>query len=167
MAVYYSIKCPHCNYTVEQGKDRSTKYGSPFKTCPRCKNIYVDNNFIEPALLDNSDFKKFSWGSIPLILIGAGALYFVVTEFNIVALIVAIFSLIVGVVSLVSSLKYNPEKDGSLQIAIKESQKRLSDPHYVIALWKAGGHITRELLDWAKENVDSSSSLTDNNDTKV
>lgn len=160
MAVYYSVKCPHCNHTVEHGKGgysidgrTHTHYGSPFRICPHCKNSYVDNNYIEPGLLDNKDFKRFNWGSILFVLIGAFFIYGGITEPHIFMLIVGILGLALGAFLLISGIKYKPEEDERLQREIKESKERLSDPHYVIALWKAECHLTPEILAWAKKAI--------------
>lgn len=152
MAVYYSVKCPHCNNTVERGKDRQTHYGSPFKTCPRCKKTYVDKNYIEPGLLDTKDFKTFSWGVIPLAILGVFCFCLGITGV-IPALIFGLLLIAFCVFIIVCNLKYDPEKDEDLQRKIKESKERLSDPHYVIALWKAECHITPEILQWAKKAI--------------
>lgn len=154
MAIYYSIQCPHCKHIVEQGKNRRKRYGSPFRICPRCKNTYFDNKYIEPGLLNKKDFKKFSWGSLPLIALGLFGLYFTMSDFDIATLFFYLFFLALGVILLVISLMYNPDEDYILQYEITQSKERLSDPRYVIALWKAGCKITPEILQWAKKAIE-------------
>lgn len=44
---HYTVKCPHCKYLLRATKTAS---GSPFGTCPRCEQPYIDRDCYEPAL---------------------------------------------------------------------------------------------------------------------
>lgn len=155
--VYYSIKCPHCNNVVESGHDRKTQYGSPFRECKFCGSIYVDTNFIEAGLYEEREiFKKsFKWiiGAVLLFCVGVFFLYVGISSLSVVSILIGVASLALCIFCIVSNLKYDPEQDEELQREFRESKRRLSDPHYVIALWKAECHLTTELLAWAKKEV--------------
>ena len=155
MAVYYSVKCPNCNREVESGKDRTTQYGSPFRKCRHCGHIYVDTNYIEPGVMDEKDLYKrhFSWGGLLYIAIGLLLLYGGWIYSKIVGVIIGLAVLILGVIVIIGSVKYKPEEDEKLARELQASKERLSNPHYIIALWEAGCHISVELLDWAKKAV--------------
>ncbi len=155
MAVYYSIKCPHCGKIIESGKDRTEQYGSPFRKCQHCRQGYVDTNYIEPALLSEKELygKKFNWPAILYIIFGAFFLYGFFYSSRIFFAVIGVAAFVFGAASIVSTMKYKPKEDKELAQKLKESQQRLSDPHYVIALRNAGYGINTELLTWAKNAV--------------
>ena len=133
MAVYYSIKCPHCKKVVESGKDRSVQYGSPFR----------------------KHSKKYAWGGLLYVLFGGFFIFLsLYGRIRYLFLIVGIGTVLLGIFATVNALKSNPKEDKELNKQLAESRKRLSDPHYVIALWKAECQITPELLTWAKKEID-------------
>lgn len=157
MAVYYSIKCPHCKKVVESGKDRSVQYGSPFRKCPYCGYGYLDKNYIEPGVIDEADLhsKKYAWGGLLYVLFGGFFIFLsLYGRIRYLFLIVGIGTVLLGIFATVNALKSNPKEDKELNKQLAESRKRLSDPHYVIALWKAECQITPELLTWAKKEID-------------
>ena len=153
MAVYYTIRCPHCNGTVESGKDRQRKYGSPIRICNHCKHNYLDDNFTEAALLSEKEVKDraFSWSSIFFVLIGGVALFFGITEFTVWSIVVGVILVGLGLFSIVSYLKYDPSKDESFQCELRASKQRLSNPQYIIALWELGYPIPSKIFNEAKE----------------
>lgn len=166
MAVYYSIRCPHCKQVVESGKDRQQQYGSPLRTCRYCGKTYYDPNFIEAGLLNEVDFKKlpWSWVNIGWLAMGAVFLFLGMQKSISVGVIAGIALIAFGLIPFIRKLTYNPNADKSLQMAIQESNQRLKNPHYVIALSKVGCEVPSVLLDWAKEAIAKENNST-NSDT--
>lgn len=153
MAVYYNIRCPHCNRIVETGKDRSKQYGSPIRMCRHCAHNYLDDNYAEAALFSEKEVKKrkFSWQAVFLVLIGGIALFGGIAELIIWWIVVGAVLAGLGLFSIISDLKYNPQNDKIFQLELRESKKRLSDPRYVIALWELGYPIPPQMFNEAKE----------------
>jgi hypothetical protein len=137
--------------------------GSPFRVCNRCHNKYIDNNFVEAALLTKKDFiLSFPWLR-SIMNVGAAlffiapALFFLFTGgFEIellICLAVGVLFLIIPIKQAVTLVKYVTLKDEDLLQEIEESKERLSNPEYVLAIWDAGAYVTKEILDWANNAV--------------
>ena len=154
---YYSVKCPNCKKVVEAGTNRKTQYGSPFRKCQHCGHTYADANYIEAGLYDEAELNKksFKWicGAALLFVSGAYFVYGGIVWSRISVGLIGILLLALCVFCIISNLKYHPRQDERLQKEIRESKERLSNPYYVIALWKAECHVTPELLAWAKKAV--------------
>ena len=155
MAVYYTIRCPHCKGVVEKGKNRREQYGSPFKICPHCHNAYFDENFVEPGLISEKEVKRnaFSWGNVFYAIVGAAFLVGGCVTSEILLIVIGVIVTALAVVAIVISLKYDPQKDSEFQQKLLESRNRLSDPKYVIALYEAGYYIPATLLSDAKKTL--------------
>lgn len=153
MAVYYSIKCPNCGKVIESGKDRQIQFGSPLRTCRYCGAAYVDNNYTEAAWADKKDLygKSFPFSALIFVAVGGFMIYGWWVSGRIAILLIGVAMAAIGVLSVVSTIKYKPSEDAELQAEIEESKKRCSNPDYVIALWKAGGNLSPEALQWAKK----------------
>ena len=184
MAIYHYIKCPHCKGLVEYSIGKPKHFGSPFRICKYCGREYIDTNYIEPALLEKKDLEpSFSWSGfvtsilMSLFLIGYPISFLVLdglgggagTIIISILILLAVFAggiamLVYTINQLKTYIQYNPSKDGKLQKEIEASKARLSNPEYVIALWKAGAHVTLELLDWAKNAMDNT---TENMETSI
>lgn len=169
MATYHTIKCPHCKNVVEFSVGKPKHYGSPFRICKNCGHEYVDTNYVEAALLTKSSFlMSFSWlGFILRIFISLTLIVWTIDAYGFDFDLLAIAVIGVGIALLISPIKqfialirYVSLKDEKFNKELEVSKIRLSDPQYVIALWKAGAHVTYELLEWAKEAVKN-----DNNDS--
>lgn len=154
MATYYTVKCPHCKKLYERRKDVREPYGSPFKRCRNCEKIFVDNSYIEPGLLDLEEPKKrsFSWGSLVLIALGGYIAKEGIAEMDYI-FFMGLGMFLLGVVTLISNLRWKPEEDVSLLSQIADSKKRLSDPHYVMALHNNDCYVTTDLVAWAKKEI--------------
>lgn len=169
MAAYHTIKCPHCQNVVEFSVGKPKHYGSPFRICKNCGHEYVDTNYIEAALWTKSSFlMSFSW--LGFILRIFMSLFFIVGTIAVYGFdldISAVIIIGIGIALLISPIKqflalirYVSFKDEKFLKELEASKIRLSDPKYIIALWKAGAHVTYELLEWAKEAIKD-----DNDDT--
>lgn len=155
MAVYYTIRCPHCRRVVKTEKNRTEEYGTPFRTCQYCGKYYVDDNFIEAGCFDNAEFKKrtFSWQSIFWIFLGIAIMILGIFESVIPLIVIGLGMAGIGVASIVSYIRYVPSNDAKLQAELLQSKERLSNPNYVIALKEAGCYVTNELVKWAKKET--------------
>lgn len=153
MAVYYSIRCPHCNFIVESGKNRKKQWGSPLKICPACGKIYVDDNFEEPAFFDKKQikWKNFRWGALYWATFGIISFCLGIGILNVIAIIAGMFLAVSGIIAIIVDLKYNPDADEVFQQELNLSKSRISDNYYIIALVKAGCcNIPREIFNNAK-----------------
>lgn len=163
MATYHTIKCPHCRSVVEYSIGKPQHIGSPFRICQQCGKEYIDTNYKEAALLSKKDFVlSVSWigiilyGGVSLITIIASITLIFNYGFDFMFLLALLFGIALAyrpIEQLVTLIKYIAFKDEKFQKELEASKKRISDPKYVIALWKAGAHITYDLLAWAKEAV--------------
>ena len=170
MATYHTIKCPHCNSIVEQSIGKPQHIGSPFRICSRCGMEYIDTNYREAALLTKKDFiLSYPWLAailriaVSLIAIIGSIILMVDYGFDFMFLILTLAGvamLYTPIKQLIVLKKYISLEDEKLNREIEASKARLSDPEYVIALWKAGAYVTAEILEWAKEAVKN-----DNNDS--
>lgn len=154
MAVYYTKKCPHCNGVYERGKGDRERYGSPFKTCGFCGKHFVDTDYVEIGLLDNKGIKEnsFGWRAPALIVLG---IFFVVVAWGeaTIVILLGLGMLAFGIYNIIYNIRWKPENDEDVQEMVKESKQRLSNPHYVIALWKNGCKVTPEIVAWAKKEL--------------
>jgi len=152
---HYVISCPHCGKTVEKGTDRTTRYGSPFRTCHFCHQTYIDNGYKEAGLLSKTDFKRIAapWGLLSCLFFAVLVLSVGVKYGIALMLIIGGVLLFIGLLPFIIFMAYNPDKDESLQKEIKESYKRLKDPDYVISLRKAGYKVPEKGLAQARENM--------------
>lgn len=155
MAIYYSVKCPHCNRVVESGANRAKRYGSPFRTCDFCGRTYVDNNYTEVGCLTDKEIKnrRFSWQSLIWILIGVTMICYGFVDSMDWWAVVGVVCFGIGVVSLISYLTYVPSNDTSLQLELTKSKERLLDPRYVVALWEVGSQVPSDLVVRAKNKI--------------
>ena len=163
MAVYYTTKCPHCKQLHERRKDSEQPYGSPFKTCKFCGKPFVDTDYVEIGLLENKDIKEssFGWGAPALIVFGIIILAVTWGDADTPALILGLGMIAFGLFNIIYNLRWKPENDEALQKMVKESKRRLSDPHYVIALWKNDCYVTPEIVAWAKREIGSNNPQTE------
>ena len=161
MAIYHTIKCPHCNCILERSTGKPQHLGSPFRTCRYCGKEYIDTNYREAALLTKKDFiLSYDWLAavtrvvIVLFLVVASASLFEFIWF-LITMFVAVAMLYTPIKQLFVLRRYISLKDEKLNQEIEASKARLSDPEYVIALWKAGAYVTYEIVEWAKETVNN------------
>ena len=158
--MHYYVKCPHCNKTIESGSIRSTRYGSPFRPCRNCGHISFDKGYKEAGLMTRKEFKKIAaepWGIISflflaLYLLFAGAKRETFGEWITSGGWVILLFAAIGCIPILTYVLYNPEKDQKLQEEIKASNKRLQNPRYVLALYRAGFDIPPLLLKWAEKS---------------
>ena len=165
MATYHTIKCPHCNNIVEHSIGKPNHLGSPFRICSRCGMEYIDTNYREAALLTKKDFiLSYPWLAailriaVSLIAIIGSIILMVDYGFDFMFLILTLAGvamLYTPIKQLIVLKKYISLEDEKLNQEIEASKARLSDPEYVIALWKAGAYVTAEILEWAKETIDN------------
>ena len=165
MATYHTIKCPHCNSIVERSIGKPQHLGSPFRICRSCGMKYIDTNYKEAALLTKTDFiLSYPWVAavlrvvVSLFLVVAPVSWMINIGFEfifLIAMFAGIAILYTPIKQLVILRRYISLKDEKLNQEIEVSKARLSDPKYVIALWKAGAYVTYEIVEWAKDAVNN------------
>lgn len=123
--MWYTGKCPHCGTTVREGHGSPIKrIGTPFRTCYRCHQSYLDENMYEWAILEPL-YKFFFY----FLANNRGFVYFILLIFAAGGYwLVTLLGSIVW--AIVSYLWVKLTK----QEAIKESHDRCLQPGYIDAL---------------------------------
>lgn len=150
---HYKVKCPHCKTVLRYSKTAS---GSPFGTCPKCGQPYVDRECYEPAL---KPYKKETTASLLALSVFVGSLfsfgalmfYYICSAARGVsgaeALIVyaVAFCIITGYIF----IRMNKSRDEDDARALKEweaSDARLQNKEYALAVKKAGFDVPDKYL---------------------
>lgn len=156
MARYSIERCPHCKAKLYSGLANHYNYGSPLRTCPSCRNVYIDCSYKELALDTYQKYKPrklegftvaclildvimiFAW-----LYIGTGfwdSFYTLFSEnmapFSIATLVMTIGTVLFTVDNLCSYEKRLKEYN----VALSASQKRMENPVYASMLEKASYH---------------------------
>ena len=150
---HYKVKCPHCKAVLRYTKTAS---GSPFGTCPKCGQPYVDRECYEPAL---KPYKKETTASLLASSVFVGSLFsFMPLAFYYIcsaargfsgakALIVyaVAFCIITGYIF----IRMNKSRDEDDARALKEweaSDARLQNKEYALAVKKLGFDVPDKYL---------------------
>jgi len=159
MALRCTVRCPHCNSLIDYRSVGQKYLGSPFRVCKYCGNKYIDNKFVEVALLTKKDFilsfpwlKSIMYICISMFMIIPSLIFTFSDGFDIAFLFISAFGsifLISPIKELITLIRYITLKDDDFLKEIEKSKIRLSDPEYVIALDKIGARVTDDLLTWA------------------
>lgn len=155
MATYTTKKCPYCKRTYENYSTYTKAYknhsGSPFITCPSCQNVFVDKEIKEPALIPYSESGFAIWRYFfnylfPFGIMGGLCAYISSTDPDRLATIIAAVCLsiyfILTLIDIVNIPKYKEE----FRAAYRESEKRLENPEYAIALQAHGFKVPEKYL---------------------
>lgn len=146
--------CPHCgkvyeSYTANQY--RNAKWGSPIRNCMACKNPFIDEEYIEPATMDEKESKpcwwKFSSAQKNLMLY----LGLIVLCFNILLWkdghfsldgIYILASVLAGSYFLPMILKliFHRWRIQKWEKAYSQSKERIADQHYVDIVYTLSKH---------------------------
>ena len=165
MAVYYTIRCPHCQQILKQGKNKSKEFGSPLRNCRYCDRIYVDKDYIEAGLLTDWQlnlklFFSHLWRIITSILLIAFSIVLLIGFFTVdfsashlILLIPMAFGFVIGGWNFVDIFCNRDERRREIQKAIQKSNQRLSNPYYVLALHKAKISVPKYMLERAKNDI--------------
>jgi hypothetical protein len=105
--------------------------------------------------LDNKGIweRNFGWRAPVLIVFGIVLVAVTWGEANTLAILFGFGMAAFGIFNIIYNIKWKPENDEDTQKMVEESKQRLSDPHYVIALWKNGCKVTPEIVAWAKKEL--------------
>lgn len=148
--------CPNCGAKFGDNRTDVYRYGSPIRTCAKCKGQYLNKCYHEAAIdgfsdadtsLDSS--KKNIRNALMMILIMAAVnvLFYVMERHTWIYLL---FLALGGVYLLVSLKDYIQIKNGNretvLQKAMEESVQRLKDPDYARQLQELGYDVPEEYL---------------------
>lgn len=154
MAVYYTIRCPKCNQTVEQGKNRSKRFGSPLRNCRFCGSTFVDKDYIEAGLFTERQLKLqvlslYSWQiAMALFLIFLG-LVAIAKSGPLICLVMFVLG---GLIIVKVYRDYCFDID-QLPKEINKSNERLANPYYVLALHKANISVPKSMIDRAIRDI--------------
>lgn len=156
MSTHTWKKCPYCGATYNSYTTYTKHYyvreGSPFVTCLSCWRVFIDKDIKEPALkpysgsgysILNCIFGFLFPFGIMGILLTAGAFQ----ERDRVSLYVAaaiLDSLYVGLTAYLIKKRKDFQAEGKAKYA--ESEKRLSDYKYALALKQAGFDVPSRFL---------------------
>lgn len=148
--------CPNCGAKYGDNRTDVYRYGSPVRTCAKCKGQYLNKCYHEAAVDGFSDADvsleagKKKIGNALLLLglsVAVNVLFFVLQRHS---WIYWLF-LGLGVVYLLVALKdYVQVKNGTRQQALEkcmeESIERLGDPEYACLLKELGYNVPEEYL---------------------
>ncbi|MBD5541560.1 MAG: hypothetical protein HDR00_10305 [Lachnospiraceae bacterium] len=154
---YVQGHCPHCGAKIPSYQEKTWIYGSPLRTCRKCKNRYIDIRFHEIALegvrpCDVSAGPPLSMALMGFIVaaISTGLLYYEFhysDSYHIILLFLApvgVGMIFCGIVDAIrAKLGLKAKKMEKLR---KESVERLSDKNYAHELAARGFYIPEEYL---------------------
>lgn len=167
---HYTVKCPHCKYLLRATKTAS---GSPFGTCPRCGQPYIDRDCYEPALKPYKKQTTFQllWASAWVaFLFGAGVImvYYILvslsSEMNFNNTIAAgLFASSFCAATIFIFKKFNESRNEDDARALEEwkaSDARLQNKEYALSVAKLGfdvpdRYLQKDTLPDNKENARS------------
>lgn len=134
MARYVTKSCPYCGNKYQILAPVSRYYGSPLRTCSKCKKQYIDKDFIEVAADKLNAYK-------PSIVSAWSVLTFVIFTFfsfvgitlgHSIGFLLVVFAF--GSVPMILDAWQYDERIKQYKKEYEESKKRLEDPHYVLFL---------------------------------
>ena len=162
--IFQPGKCPHCGGKVGYARTDAYLYGSPIRTCPGCKQQYLNPNFHEIEVdgcwtgdTSLEESRKGVRNGLILILaaVALNVLFYVLGRASWIYLLFVGM----GVVYFIMMLKdYCKVKKGTRQQELEEerlaSRKRLQDPAYAKLLQELGYEVPEEYLgETAQENT--------------
>lgn len=146
---FISKKCPHCGFVYSgREKNDAIHYGSPFLTCPKCGESFVDKSYHELALEKKKNAGKPHFGSATFssTIFGLVIMFFGITSKVRTGIIAGI---VVGAVSILvivcESIDYKKQLDFIKEEA-NRSADRLSDPEYAQKLKDSGFDVPEKYL---------------------
>ena len=158
--IYQPGKCPHCGGKVGFARTDAYLYGSPIRTCPGCKQQYLNPNFheieVDGCWNGDTSLEESRKGvrNGLLLILAAAALNVLFYVLNRASWIYLLF-MGMGVVYFIMMLKdYWKVKKGIRQQELDKerlaSRQRLQDSEYAKLLQELGYEVPEEYL---KESV--------------
>ena len=155
--VYHTKSCPHCgfHYSIMQPA-KSGFYGSPFRTCSICRKSFIDKDYREIAVsgIRSVDTQRVSTSTallsiFPALFFAAG-LYccFSVGFSPSSVLITAGGAVVLAIVIwlMFSEARGYEQRQQYLKQESEQSEARLRNPEYALALKKLGYHVPEKYL---------------------
>ena len=153
MARYKSSFCPYCKFPIQIHEFDHPKYRSPFQTCPRCKKIYIDKDSIELAL-DYRPVPKIETSS--KILLAMGIVFFLASrEYH--ATWASILIIALGAYLIYKDVSSYNKRREERETLLMESENRLKNKNYIIALYRRGYHIPKKYYHIIENEIESNS----------
>ena len=143
------LKCPHCKKNLGNINTDDYLYGSPLKTCPKCKKEYLDPRFHEIAIdgirdcdiSSDPDFlaKKRKNGLLTILGgIGVMALFIILIMVGWIFYLFPVISIILIIGGVKTLKETNPQaiekKRAELDQEKMRSYARMQNPQYVAQL---------------------------------
>lgn len=162
----YTTKwCPHCGKTITFMDSTKHRYGSPFRTCPKCSGIYVDKSYIELACTFEhaEDISRVTGLSIVGVITG---LFFLILAFVLglrsayggIFLIAGLVFMFLSIYLVHEDIKTYHQRVEKFKTEMKESEARMSDPEYIRALLEIGYEVPTVYITAAKKKIKSAHS---------
>lgn len=154
MATYYTKSCPYCGYKYQIMDMHKHYYGSPFQICAKCRKGFVDKDFIEMGLLSPCEYEPQRIELISILATAIGGLggflsLILSPEDSVLFLLVAIIGLCLIAHDIVGYEKRCAQQKEELQ----QSNARLSNPQYVLALVEIGYDVPKSRKDEALKAI--------------
>ena len=156
----YTTKwCPHCGKTITFMDSTKHQYGSPFRTCPKCRKGFVDKSFIELACTFEhaEDISRITGisivGIITSVLLLVLAFVGGINGIGSVFLIGGSIFLLLGIYSAYKDAKTYQHRVELFKTEMKESEARMSDPEYIRALLEIGYEVPTVYITATKEKL--------------
>lgn len=153
MATYTTKSCPYCNHKYTFMAPRGKYYGSPFLTCAKCHQVFVDKDYVEIGLNYPEEYKPLRVNPISIIFLIGGSLFtwacISVGGFGLVSYIGAAF----GFFFVISDILDYKNRVSEYNDELCKSNERLSDPEYIFALKKIGCDVPQWRIDSAMQQI--------------
>lgn len=164
--------CPNCGASIT-GMNSDTRnvvyYGSPVRTCRRCKGSYIDTRYQEYAITGIPERElsvKHDLKAIAIIaafgIISTGinvADIWFEGEYFIMLAVISFFCPIFAIAMIVDIIRIKTGAKGrKLELKRQESIARLQDPAYAQVLYEAGYLVPAEYLPKQEQETDTSNS---------
>lgn len=154
--IFQPGKCPYCGAKVGYARTDAYLYGSPIRTCPKCKGQYLNPNFHEIEVegcweADTSlvESRKGVRDGLLLIVasIALNVLFYYLGRASWIYLLFVGMGIVYFIMKLRSYLKV---KRGTRQLELEEercaSRQRLQDPEYAKLLQELGYEVPEQYL---------------------
>lgn len=155
---YTTKSCPHCGTVYQRLDSTRHYYGSPLRTCDKCRKTFVDKDYVEMACQEQIEYVPKRVNAIDYISIIVGIIILLISPLNtidgdssLMYLFVGmgLLLLIGGVYMTVSDIRNYDKRCQEQEDELRKSEQRLSDPDYVMALLKIGYYVPLKI----KENA--------------
>ena len=157
MAKYKTSFCPYCKFPLQIHKMYFEEYKSPFQECPRCHKVFIDKDAIELGLeyYPLKRVKKILPASIIIGIIGI--LLLIVGSGDKGAFTRGCMIIAFSAFTIYKSLSTYNERLAEMETLLRESEERLKNKQYLLALHRYGYHIPKKYYHIIENEIESNS----------